>query len=406
MKMKRYFAADIRQAMAMVRNEQGADAVILSSRNIDGGIEIVAAIDYDQEMIESASTVRAESVAHKTQSAAARSIPASEGSSRFERQGRRERFEVADDSRLIRLEDELGEIKNILQNNMAGLAWQGITQRSNANIDVIKKLYAIGITSNLCLSLAAAVSNIQDSKSSWRMALATLADQIRIIDEEMMVAGGVYALIGPTGVGKTTSIAKIAARYALQRGVKKIALITVDNHRVAAHEQFRTYARLIGVPSRCVHNKEEMVAALAEFSSKELVLVDTAGMSQYDSRVCELDQILNIKGWNIKKALTLPAAGSYQVLKDVIAQYGMHGVNQVIVTKIDEAPSIGALLSAIVDSGLPVSYLCDGQQVPEDIRSATAADLVSKCVSVGRAKPLVVDQEILAIDFGREAINA
>lgn len=421
MKIKRYYAPDIRQAMKMVREEQGPDAVILSSKKVDGGIEVVAAMDYEDSIAgqqEKVKGIQPGESASEEYEKRAQTVAADNGQARDaiatddEAAGGRvaeavnRHVEWLPDPRLDRVENEIADIKSILVNQLAGFAWNNLNYDSQLQVSILKELYSLGLIPDLAVEVSGRVKNMQDSEAARRAALAMLADKIDIADGEVMSYGGICALVGPTGVGKTTTIAKIASRFALRHGIDSVGMVTIDNHRVAAHEQLRTYGRIIGAPVRCVATKGELEQCLADMAGKKLVIIDTAGLSQYDTKMDVMADMLNQDGWYIRKTLVLPATATYMVLDDVINKYRGYGINDVIITKLDEAPSIGAVLSAIITNRIAVSHICDGQQVPEDIRAARAADLVSRCVAVGTRKPFQLNEETFALEFGKETVNA
>lgn len=205
---------------------------------------------------------------------------------------------------------------------------------------------------------------------------------------EIAVAPGrrrVVAVCGPTGVGKTTNLAKLAAHYAV-RARARVALITADTYRIAAPEQLRTYANIIGVPMRVVNDPREMREALAEFRSHDLVLIDTAGGSQYN-----LEQINELKGLlgaaQPHETLLVLAAGAQPAdLRSVVSNFKCLAPTALLFTKIDETSHYGGLLTLLLESGLPLAYVSVGQGVPDDIRPATPG-LVANLVLEGRRHP-------------------
>lgn len=190
-------------------------------------------------------------------------------------------------------------------------------------------------------------------------------------------------MVGATGVGKTTTIAKLAARYTLKHGQHRVALITTDNYRVAAHEQLRSYARIMGVPMRVTGDADSLREALDSLQDKELILIDTAGMSQRDMMLNKQFSMLQAEGLPpIKTYLTLAANCQRGVLSETGDKFKEMNLAGCILTKVDETTSMGGALSVALENNLPVSYLCDGQQVPEDIHLARAHSLVSRSVSI------------------------
>ena len=187
------------------------------------------------------------------------------------------------------------------------------------------------------------------------------------------------ALVGPTGVGKTTTIAKLAAIYRLREN-KRVGLITVDTYRIAAVEQLRTYAEIIDLPMEVVSTPREMREATARMSDMDLVLLDTAGRSPRDEvKIQELKSML-AEAKPEEVHLVVSAVASARSLSKTAEQFSTVGTTSLIVTKIDEATALGGLVSLARNSGLPLSFLTDGQNVPDDIQQANARNLADLIV--------------------------
>jgi flagellar biosynthesis protein FlhF len=191
--------------------------------------------------------------------------------------------------------------------------------------------------------------------------LRTLTGDSDIIDQ-----GGVFALVGPTGVGKTTTTAKLAARCVVRYGAERLALLTTDGYRIGAHEQLRIYGRILGVPVHVVRDSEDLRRTLVELRDKHMILIDTVGMSQRDRMVAEQAAMLTRAG-EVKRLLLLNSGSRGDTLDDVVRAYSGEDLAGCILTKIDEAPSLGPALDAVVRHGLLLAYVANGQRVPEDL---------------------------------------
>jgi flagellar biosynthesis protein FlhF len=187
--------------------------------------------------------------------------------------------------------------------------------------------------------------------------------------------------VGPTGVGKTTTIAKLAAQFILKHGAGQVALITTDNYRIGAHEQLATYGRLLDVPVRVAANAEELRSHISSFNTKRLVLIDTAGMSQRDMRLAEQIQTLQQEDVPIKTYLVMSAATQYKAMNEIINSFKVFNPESSILTKLDETVVQGSALSASIEQQLPISFMTNGQQVPEDIYFPDAYRLIEQCVA-------------------------
>lgn len=201
--------------------------------------------------------------------------------------------------------------------------------------------------------------------------MSALAFNMRAVDsDEMIESGGVFALVGPTGVGKTTTTAKLAARCVIRHGADKVALLTTDSYRIGGHEQLRIYGKLLGVPVRSIKDTDDLQLTLSELNDKHMVLIDTIGMSQRDQMVAEQMAMLCNGGSDVKRMLLLSATSNGNTLDEVISAYQAKGIHGCIITKVDEAASLGVVLDAAVRKKLLLHYIANGQKVPEDLHSA------------------------------------
>jgi flagellar biosynthesis protein FlhF len=190
--------------------------------------------------------------------------------------------------------------------------------------------------------------------------MLTINAETDIVDQ-----GGIYALVGPTGVGKTTTTAKLAARCVLRHGARKLALVTTDGYRIGAHEQLRIYGRILGVPVHLARDAKALQATLRDLQHTHMVLIDTMGMSQRDRMVSE--QVAMFGDTNIRSLLLLSATSRGDTLDDVVRSYSGLGLSGCILTKVDEAASLASSLDVIIRHNLRMYYVSNGQRVPEDL---------------------------------------
>ena len=373
MKIKRFQAADVRQAIKEVRDVLGPDAVILSNTRVDGGVEIVAATDYDEKEFKRAPrTVPNNDQANKVEiNPSVRVEPsiAPQASQNIWSQ----------EPTLVQMRKEISGLKDMLENQLSELAWKDM-KHSNSPIQsqLLQRHLQMGIQIDLAKKLVSQVHSGDDLESAWRHSLGALAQQIDIQEDDIISSGGIYALVGPTGVGKTTTIAKIAARCALKHGAKNVALITTDCYRIGGQEQLRTYARILGVPVRVAKTHKELANALNDLIDRRFILIDTAGMNQRDMQLAEKFAVLKQQSPKIKNILTLSATTQASVLNDIIGSFSHLDLSGCILTKTDETNSLGGAISALIRHNLPLSYICDGQQVPEDLSLARPNRLVKQ----------------------------
>lgn len=389
MKIKRFFAPDMRQAIRQVRQEQGPDAVILSSRKVDGGVEIISAIDFDQSAV-------SEMLSEPSQ----RRVPASEPKLsdqyedlprrgvKTERESPKSEVVWAQDPAIVEMRRELQSMRDMLQGQMSQLAWGDLARREPARAQVIRRLGKLGFAPRLAKDVASRLTRTGDVEEAWREALYLVAQQIPVASEDLITEGGMVALVGPTGVGKTTTAAKLAARAALRHGRRQVAMITADAYRIGAHKQLLTFGQILGVEVHAASSRVELGEILQSLLDKKLVLIDTAGMSQRDMRLSEQFGALTSVPL-IKTMLVASVTAQRSVLEEVVRAFGRVRLDGCILTKLDEAAGLGDALSVAASAQLPIAYLSDGQRVPEDLQPARVSRLISRAVALGRAQDKV-----------------
>ncbi|WP_454783130.1 flagellar biosynthesis protein FlhF [Legionella sp. WA2022007384] len=347
MKLKRFVAADTRSAMKQIKETLGADAVILSSHHVDGGVEVVAAIDFDETIL-------------STSAAVACAEPISQ-TPKFQMQ-----------TPLEDMRQEIQTLRGMLEAQLRG----NVGVHEPLHTILLQKLLYLGVSHTTAATWACSVRPDLNQQRGWESVLNLITDQLSICDTRRIEEGGVYAFVGPTGVGKTTTLAKIAARFTLRFGADKLGLVTMDTYRIAAQEQLMMYGKILGVKVCVAQDEISLARVLRQLNDKKLILIDTAGMNPADERVVKQMHVLGTYLQSISKVLVLPATSHYQVLIDAIRRYEADQIDQCILTKLDESLAVGGALSALIESGLGVSYLTHGQRVPEDIKMATRHQLV------------------------------
>ncbi|MGC9401357.1 flagellar biosynthesis protein FlhF [Vibrio genomosp. F10 str. 9ZC157] len=489
MKIKRFFAKDMRSALLQVKEELGAEAVIMSNKKVAGGVEIVAAVDGDQASNQSTKNYNSRPRNDYTQAATAKPQPtpreleqdkvslqsgADSGKSMTKRfanmlkqysngepepeqehrsenedsltallkrqrssqaadrrtkntsntsntnstnnanhpngmlsnpesplakliaQDRRSERNTpkldptrydrprrddpkADNEELEGMREEMTSIRRLLEHQVSGLMWQEVERREPLRAMLIKRLERMGVSLELADQLACYIPEDTAPPKAWKALLGLVADQIPVAKTDILKRGGIVALLGPTGVGKTTTIAKLAARAAMEYGSDNVALVTTDTYRIGAHEQLSIYGRIMGCPVRVAKDSNELADVIYQLRNRRLILVDTAGMGQRDVRLSEqLDTLMQESGEVIHSYLVLPATAQRKVLQETIEHFRRIPLSGCIMTKLDESLSLGEFLSVIVQNALPVAYIANGQRVPEDIVLAQPKYMVAK----------------------------
>jgi flagellar biosynthesis protein FlhF len=379
MKIKHYRAPDMRQALRQVREEQGPDAVIVSSRRISGGVEVVAAIDYDADVVNEVDDV-AYSAPVATQAFSETPAPRSD------------------------VNEELRTLRHMLETQLATLAWNDLSRRSPMQTELLKQLTELGLAQDLATELVTQLPSRLELSEAYRLALAMLARRIETTGERWLETGGVVAFVGATGVGKTTLMAKLAARWVLRHGSRDIAIISTDSVRIGAHDQIHTLGRLLGVPAYAAEGPEALPELLDQLSDKRLVLIDTAGLSQRDPRLEAEMRMLMASSDRLETALVISTAAQAGAIEEAFEKFAAAAQpTNVVLTKLDEATSLGGTLSALIRSKLPLAYVSDGQRVPEDLSPARAHQLLARAVELSRKAGATADEDLLRRRFGAVA---
>ncbi|EOU2462299.1 flagellar biosynthesis protein FlhF [Vibrio navarrensis] len=476
MKIKRFFAKDMRTALLQVKEELGADAVIMSNKKVAGGVEIVAAIDGDSASSTFAATSNRRQTANALQESgqfssssagrlASRAVEddrvslRSGSSAKSDNGSMTKRFAnmlkqynqqsdepqrksenedslsallqrqskhrddqhssvrvrensplaklIAEDRRIDKpqprldptrydrrqlpqesdesanelenMREEMTSIRRLLEHQVSGLLWQEVERREPLRAMLIKRLERMGVSPELADQMACYIPEDTKPARAWKALLALVSDQIAITKQDILKRGGVVALLGPTGVGKTTTIAKLAARAAMEYGANNVALVTTDTYRIGAHEQLSIYGRIMGCPVKVAKDSKDLADVIYQLRNRKLILVDTAGMGQRDVRLSEqLDTLMQESGEVIHSYLVLPATAQRRVLQETIEHFRRIPLSGCILTKLDESLSLGEFISVVIQNALPVAYIANGQRVPEDIVIAQPKYMIAK----------------------------
>lgn len=417
MQVKRFFAADMRQVMKLVRDELGADASIIGTRRVAGGVELTAALDYQapmiparqpnaelevelrrtQSMLVSAHADLATRVAGEKmkdgQLFANESIVAPELPASFVRPERPKPAAAApapqpvkavatDQRSLDAMRFELNGLRELIEVQLGSMAWGQMQSRRPQQANLWRRLQRMGLPAELSKVLLERVSKVSEPRQAWRMILAHLAHAIKTPKQEPLEEGGVIALVGPAGMGKTTTLAKMAARYVLKYGAQHVALVSMDSYRIGAQEQLKTLGRILNVSVTQVDPGQSLTQALEPLARKRVVLIDTAGLPNSDPALRMQLETLAGRGVKSKNYLVMAATSQGQVLKAAYHSYKRCGLSGCILTKVDEAASLGEVLSLAISQHLPVAYLADGPRIPDDLHVPRSHQLVSRAVSL------------------------
>jgi len=428
-RIKRFTAKNIRLVIASVRRELGEDAVILSNRVVPDGVEIVAADDYDEKLLQEWKPVPAAGLSasknptdrsYRYQKRTQRNIAAvSSGVGQYPARvvpvQDRSALSAGSADTLTYIRQELDDMKGLMEHQLRGLTWGDKVRYNPLQTRLLQYLLEVGFQPELCEQVTNKVPCKGGFDRMRRMALGLLAHRLSVLDGDLVEQGGVVALVGPTGVGKTSTLAKLAARAVLVAGSKQLALITMDNSREGSHAQLQAIGRLLDMSVSIANGAEALDRLLRKLSDKHLVLIDTAGVSQRDARLVQRLQILEVKQV-IRSFLVLSATTGNAGLDEIIWQFEQVGLSGCILTKLDEAVLLGGVISAVVEHGLPVACVTDGQGFHENLNIAKKHILISRAIAMalkyqrqrqdqsGRASNVTksyADRVAMAMAFGR-----
>jgi len=482
MKIKRFVAPDMRQAMREVREEQGPDAVILSTRRLEEGIEIIAAVDYDEALVREAArhgvlpvaeaappaiapvampplrvetpapanlptpaapTARAaDALVEHTPAAALQAAPvmrearpAPIADARVRRADAaaaapEPRVQRAEPVRVqapsadapielppvhplieraaadtVRMRAELTSLREMLEMQLSSLAWNDMERRQPMHTRVLRELTRLGIDADVARMLADELPAQMTPEQARYLPLGMLSRGLAVSGRGRSDEGGVTALVGATGVGKTTTLAKLAARAVIRHGASQVALVSTDHYRIGAAAQLEHYGRLLGVRVYPAYDADSLRQVLQLLKGCHTVLVDTAGLAGNDPRLKEQLDVLRDAG-ELRACLVLAANAQAQSLDEAVRAYLPIKPHAAILTKLDEAPSLGGALSVLLRHRLALDYTTDGQRVPEDIAAADARVLVCRAAQVLKGHAAEADDALLAERFGTAVAQA
>jgi len=418
MKVKRIVADNMQQALRQVSQLLGPDAVIVSSKKLEKGIEVVAALDLtdhadpgqQQEMDRQVNLQRELDQARRDM-LGIRDQSGRESREEYVRQsdlsstaGIRDALAglkdgIPADSRpatpvtqprpaaapdvpatagydsLEDMRGELRELKNWLVSHQ-GSAWDTSRPLTWQQSQLWQRCQDMGLEPAWADRVVSACQSEQNMQDAWADALTRIRQDLPIARPEMLEQGGHYVLVGPTGAGKTTTIGKIAARFVLAHGADSVALLTLDNYRVAAHDQLRTFARILGVEMKVVTQGGDLAKAYQEVSHRKLVLIDSAGLSSQDPHFPQQLSMLKQVGKGLKKLLVLPLTSQARCLQENYEHFRPAGLDGCIFTKLDECFSLGAAMSVAALTRLPVTLVTNGPHIPDDLHYPEGQHLV------------------------------
>jgi flagellar biosynthesis protein FlhF len=295
---------------------------------------------------------------------------------------------------------ELKAMRRMLETQLAQLAWNDLTRRAPIHTEILTDLTEVGLSQALAGQIVAQLPSGTDLIKARRLSIALLSQRLNVTGDHWLDKGGRVALIGPTGVGKTTALAKLAVRWVLRHGARSLALISADGVRIGAHDQMQALGQMLDVPVYIADSFNEIPKFLEQLGQQRFVLVDTPGMSQRDAQLATRLEQLAAAGHGLETALVLSASTQAGAIEETVKRYAKAKPASALLTKVDEAASLGGILSVLADTAMPISYVSEGQRVPEDLRPARALELVSRAVQLAKATGAAADEDLLRRRYG------
>ncbi|MCX7050627.1 MAG: hypothetical protein NTV91_01980, partial [Proteobacteria bacterium] len=387
MKMQKYTAPDMRSALRKVRSEHGPDALILWTRRTAGVVELTVATDPEAVANAEILTQAARAAGADTVAIPVRSVsrpvavppaiipPAVAGSAA--------------------IDSELKSLRHLLETQLAALAWNDLTRRAPVKASLMRELASLGLDRELGASLLESVTSTDELDRARQQVLAAFSGRLLTIDDRWTTRGGVLSLVGSPGAGKSSAVAGIAARWVLRNGPNGAVLVSAGDPRFGAFEQLARLGRLLGIPTYQVEEIEALPALLTRLGEQRLVLVDTGATgSRSDDPSVEERNFATLRSIG-SIAAVLPATLQATAARQIAARYARWGVTACIATRLDEAASLGGLLSAVITAALPLVYVTDGTRLPDDLRPARSDELVALAVALQERHGNAADEDLL-----------
>lgn len=398
MKMQKYTAPDMRTALRKVRAAHGPDALILWTRRAAGVVELTVATDPEAiaqagiltagRKVAGSDTVSVPVRPPETQipmvvpapvpapvplaPVAAMAVPASGAA----------------------IDGELKALRRLLETQLAALAWNDLTRRAPITAELMREFAALGLDRSVSAEILDALAIAPELGAARRQAHEALAGRVDALGDRWTEEGGVFSVVGGAGAGKTSAVAAIAARWVLRNGPAGAALVSAGDTRFGAFEHLARLGRLLGLPTYQVDDIAELPQLLGRLQGLRLVLVDTASTGPRNDPDTEERAFAVLKGLGTV-AVALPATLQAAALQATAARHARLGATACVVTRVDEAVSLGGLLSAVIAAGLSVAYLTEGTRLPDDLRPARADDLVARAAALVERHGVAADDELL-----------
>ena len=396
MNPQKFLAPNVTEALKLVTQQLGGEAIVLTTRDTAQGVEIIAITPGDLAQLSESRLDGAGSkkgAADTTSRAApvdtAKATPFVKAPSPLAHVPAAAAAKAVSAAEMDHLLAEFAQVKQLLQTHLSEKVWGEMQEHSPRQAEALRLMLHAGFSPSLSADIVKAIPAELPSPQAVQQALQQqIESRLQVVDPlSVFDPGGIFAFVGPTGVGKTTAIAKIAARCVLRYGRDQLALLTTDTFRIGAQEQLKVYAKIIGVPVVSLRDSEDLASKLSSMKDRRVILLDTAGVSQRDTQMLEQSQLLLEGAPALKRILVMSSTTDLRTQEDVILMYQMaekneksRAVTAAIITKTDEAAQIGPVLDCLIRHQLPLMFLANGQRVPEDLSQANTAYLTHRAL--------------------------
>lgn len=375
MQVKRFFGPDAKTVIRQIHETLGEEAMILSNRSLDNGVEILCGIGADLEIDHESSQPKKST-----------------------------KMNWIEDPTLMSMRKELNSLKGLLEDQLSGFAWKELKIKKPVYASLIERLIHIGFQLPMAKKMALQVEESVDLETAWNELQKRMAGVLPIVHSDLLNTAKIIALIGPSGSGKTTSLIKLASRYLISHKTDSVAVIAMDSDRVAAYEPLKVYGKLLGFTVNVLDASKSLSKMLDEVRYASLTLIDTPSCLSNRLRVMEQIKDAGNNGYVIKKLLTLSSIQNYRFSHQNALYFKQYGVDGCVLTNTDLATNLAESLDIVIESNFPINYITNGEQIPEDIHLPEASLLTKQCFELSLNKEKNYDKELLAIKLLTEAV--
>ena len=392
MEVKRFFGTDTKEVLKQIRETIGDDAMILSNRKVDDGVEILCSLEEEikAECEFNPSVFQQDTTFHNAFAETSEVTTTTTA--------------PVDTYALTQVKNEIQSLRNLIEDQLSDFAWKDILVKRPVYAVVIKRLMQSGFSGPLAKKLAMQVDETADVEKAWSDITQKITRFIPCSNGDLLNTSRIIALVGPSCAGKTSSLIKLAARYMLAHSTKDVVIITTDVYRVGSYESLKMYSNILGATLLVVEPTQTLNAVLQKVKSAKLILIDTPSAPKKRLQVLEEMKDAAANGFAITKLLVVSALQQYKALSSFYQQVKRYDLSGTILTHLDEISSLGEAFGFAIENQLALSYVTSGEQVPEDIRTPDMTTLVKKCFELGARKENEMIKESFAIKLLSEVV--